>query len=320
MHEYIARAFYYLEVHLLYASLVWFAAWALTSLRNASATMKYWIWVGASLNFILPFGAMVDRIWTPRLSWARPISAIGAVGAIISENLAVASLLGMVWLVGALLMLLRLFLRIKAEQRESGAETRPSGDEGRHWLAQGVPVRFAAGRRAPSVEGVIHPHISLPADIEGLLTEPELDAVLLHEVTHAKRRDNLIRLIHEIGLCILWFHPLMWVTSSRLALFRELSCDESVIQRARSRDLVSALAKLANSEDAPLLEAFASSFISHRLDRLSGTHPQRAHFAANLLVSVLFACSFVAGVYGTVAHTACCFVAKIQPGTSCEHR
>jgi Zn-dependent protease with chaperone function len=78
-----------------------------------------------------------------------------------------------------------------------------------------------------------------------LLNDRELDAVLLHEVTHARRGDNLIGLIHEIALCG-WFHPLVWLTGSRLAMFRELFCDDSVIESSRGADLVTALAKLAD--------------------------------------------------------------------------
>ena len=142
------------------------------------------------------------------------------------------------------------------------------------------------------------------------LSEHELNAVLIHELTHARRRDNLIRLMHELGLCVLWFHPLVWVTGSRLALYRELSCDESVIQSARGGDLVSALAKLANPEEAFLLQATASSFLSHRLDRLTVAQPQRTCVAANTLMIVVFGAVVFAGVLGTVAHTACCWVVR----------
>lgn len=75
-----------------------------------------------------------------------------------------------------------------------------------------------------------------------------------HSERHAKRRGNLILLVHELALCALWFHPLVWITSSRLALYRELSCDESVIQSARGGDLASALAKLADPERPFLLQ------------------------------------------------------------------
>ena len=156
--------------------------------------------------------------------------------------------------------------------------------QGRVSSRRASPVRFADTGHAPAVDGVLHPYISLPDGIDRLLSKQELNAVLIHELTHARRRDNLIRLVHEVGLCVLWFHPLVWIAGSRLALYRELSCDESVIQSARGEDLVSALAKLANPDKALLLQASASSFISHRLAQLARSGPtnlSRRECAAN---------------------------------------
>ena len=75
MHEHIARVMYYCSVHLLYASVVGAAAWVLTSIRSASATTKYWIWVLTAFNFIVPVGATVDKVWALHLGWAEPLSA-----------------------------------------------------------------------------------------------------------------------------------------------------------------------------------------------------------------------------------------------------
>src|ERR1700693_6239902 len=77
MHEHIARVMYYFSVHLLYASMVGVAAWVLTSIRGASSTTKYWIWVVTALNFIVPTGAAMDKLWAPPLGWATPLGAIG---------------------------------------------------------------------------------------------------------------------------------------------------------------------------------------------------------------------------------------------------
>ena len=163
-----------------------------------------------------------------------------------------------------------------------------------------VRIRASAGSNGPAVIGLLRPTISLPDGIERVLTSRELDAVLLHERTHARRRDNLLRLMYEAILCGLWFHPLVWITGSRLALYRELSCDEPVIANARGEELVSALAKLAEPGESLLLQATASSFIDHRVARLiEGPRPQ-----SNLLLVALFIAITLAGVFETVALTA----------------
>src|SRR5258707_11354024 len=104
MHEHVARALYYLDVHLLYASIVWFAAWVLTSIRGGSATTKYWIWVATALNFSLPLGAALDKVWAAHLSWATPLSVVGVVADGISRNAAAVAVLCAVWLLGAISM------------------------------------------------------------------------------------------------------------------------------------------------------------------------------------------------------------------------
>lgn len=310
MLEHITRALYYFGVHLLYASLVWFAAWVLTSIPRGNATTKYWIWVATALNFIFPLGAVVDRFWRSHLWWATPLSIIGEAASWITRG-PTAGVLCATWLLGTTLMFTRLGLRIRAERRDAHAmAAQDPGEPGRGFYAHGVPVRFAASRQAPAVDGVLRPYISLPHGIDRVLSEHELNAVLIHELIHARRRDNLIRLIHELGLCGLWFHPLVWITGFRLALYRELSCDEFVIQSAHGGDLVSALAKLANREEAFLLQATASSFMSRRLARLTATQPHRSCLAANMLLAAVFGGVLLAGILATVAHTACCFLAR----------
>jgi len=297
MHEQVARVLYYVHIHLLYASIVGLAAWALTAIRGGSAGAKYWVWVAASLNFALPIGAIIDGLLPSYLGWATPLGALGALASTLAAGTA-GLVLALVWLIGTAAMAARLIARLRAEPRRE----RPDDAS---FVAGGVPVRFAG--HGPSVAGVLRPSISLPRGIDRLLSRPELDAVLLHELTHARRRDNLVRLLHELGLCLLWFHPLVWLAGARLALYRELSCDDQVIRGARGRDLISALAKLARSDDALLLQANASSLIRYRLERLAGA-PRPPSRARTALVAALFAATLVWGVFATVAHTACCFL------------
>jgi beta-lactamase regulating signal transducer with metallopeptidase domain len=297
---------YYFSVHLLFASIVASAAWALTSILRASATTKYWIWVATAVNFVLPSGALIDKLWAPHLTWARPLGVIGGPVWDMTQG-RTAVILGVIWMTGAFSLLSRLISRIRRERREAA----PLNDRGLtpNFLADGIPVSFGDRHPSPAVRGVLYPCILLPIGIDRLLNPREFHAVLIHELAHARRRDNLIRLLYEASLCVLWFHPLMWLAGARIGLYRELSCDESVIMRAHGQELVSALAKLAVPEQAGLLQATASSHLGYRLARLAGP-PQTKYRAASLLLTSLFAAVIAAGVFQTIAHTACCFVLK----------
>jgi len=308
VHEHIARVMYYFSVHLLYASVVGATAWVLTSIRGASATTKYWIWVVTAFNFIVPVGATVDKVWGLHFRWAAPLSALGGPIWDMTQG-RTALVLAAIWIAGTLTMLMRLISRLRSEGREAEiVHSLSVNSAASSFTTDGIPVSFDARHPAPAVSGIFYPCILLPIGIDRLLNQREFDAVVLHELVHAKRRDNLIRVLYELSLCAVWFHPFLWLAGAKIALYRELSCDETVIQRAHGTDLVAALAKLAVPERALSLQATASSHLSYRLAWLSGQLQVRR--PASLLLASLFAAVMAAALFGTVAHTACCFILR----------
>lgn len=62
------------------------------------------------------------------------------------------------------------------------------------------------------------------------LDEQEMEAVLMHELMHVRRQDNLIGSLQMLASCIFWFHPLIWLIDRRLLEERELACDEAVLR------------------------------------------------------------------------------------------
>ncbi len=87
----------------------------------------------------------------------------------------------------------------------------------------------ASNLKTPFVLGVIKPKIYLPA---GLKAE-ERAYIVLHEQTHIRRSDHVIKIIAFIILSIHWFNPLAWIAFVLMSKDMELSCDEHVLKEMK---------------------------------------------------------------------------------------
>lgn len=79
----------------------------------------------------------------------------------------------------------------------------------------------------PFVIGVIRPKIYLPSS----LSEREREYIILHERTHIRRLDHIVKLVSFLALALHWFNPLVWTAFILSGRDMEMSCDESVIKR-----------------------------------------------------------------------------------------
>src|SRR5438477_8683188 len=100
---------------------------------------KYWIWIATAFNFVLPSGALIDKLWAAHLTWARPLASVGSPVWDMTEG-RTAVILGVIWMTGAFSMLSRLISRIRRERREAQALA-PLNDRGltSNCLADGIP-------------------------------------------------------------------------------------------------------------------------------------------------------------------------------------
>jgi beta-lactamase regulating signal transducer with metallopeptidase domain len=82
----------------------------------------------------------------------------------------------------------------------------------------------------PAAWRVWRPLVVMPESIASQLDDEELEAIMLHELVHIQRRDNLIGNLQLAVCALLLFHPLVWFISRRLFDEREQACDERVME------------------------------------------------------------------------------------------
>ncbi len=125
---------------------------------------------------------------------------------------------------------------------------------------------------SPLVSGIINPRIYLPArmDFQNLQL---LRHILAHETTHIRRKDNLIKAVLLLTLCLHWYNPLVWIMSKLLSADIEAACDSAVLKNSSTEDrqayAYSLLAMAITGNRRPLLYcAFAKTEIERRIQSI----------------------------------------------------
>jgi uncharacterized protein (TIGR03435 family) len=244
----------YILAHLWQSTFFALAAGLMTvAFRVNRAQVRYWLWLSASLKFLVPFALLLNlgsylETWmpaarqvasqiTPAVSWTVDQLSLPSVsGALPQSTTATAAKSTIDWIPIALLALwlggfamvalirFRGWLRVRAAVRASAAFGISEAD-----ISETVEIRVAPCHLGPAVVGILNPVLLFPEGIAERLTPSELESVFAHELCHVRRRDNLFAAIHMVVEAAFWFHPLVWWISARLVEEREQACDEEVL-------------------------------------------------------------------------------------------
>jgi bla regulator protein BlaR1 len=229
--------------HLWQSTLFAGAAGLLTlALRKNPARVRHWVWVAASVKFLIPFSVLIaigGHIgWRTAPAIAPNVSVVvGEVSqpftattvsspmlaTVPSAAIPVAAILFGIWACGFLGISISWWMR----WRRITAAVRAGSP-----LQLGLPIRAISSPSflEPGIFGVFRQVLLLPEGIFEHLTPEQWKAVIAHELCHVRRRDNLMGLLQMFIETAFWFHPLTWWIGKRISQERERACDEEVVK------------------------------------------------------------------------------------------
>jgi beta-lactamase regulating signal transducer with metallopeptidase domain len=226
--------------HLWQSTLFCAAVWLITLLLRANgAALRHWLWLIASLKFLVPFSALYyvgAMAGLPFPADARTFltQALEVTTPVVSPTVSLihiaqdsgtnwGAILAAIWALGALVVALRWFTAWRAADSIVRAARPVPGSS--------LDARVTDAAIEPAVARVFRPVVLLPSALLGRLSPQQLSAVLAHEREHIQRHDNLTAQLHRLVQTLFWFHPVVWWIGRQMVEERENACDEAVLER-----------------------------------------------------------------------------------------
>lgn len=83
---------------------------------------------------------------------------------------------------------------------------------------------------SPFIHGFFRPKIFLPENILSIIDHNKLSYIILHELSHYKRKDTLLNFISLIAIVLHWFNPIIWWGMKLMKEEREILCDKYALE------------------------------------------------------------------------------------------
>lgn len=149
-------------------------------------------------------------------------------------------------------------------------------------ISMRLKIRATGYQDGPAVSGIIQPCILIPKSLSADYSNEEIYGLLLHELTHIKRKDYLLSFLQRIVSSIFFFQPLVWWFSRKADRERELVCDQSVASiTGNSYTYGSTLAKLQLQTQSVLSHTLniAEKSVIERIKKLAASERNSLNFA-----------------------------------------
>lgn len=192
-----------------------------------------------------------------------------------------ASPLAMIWLAGSLFVLARFAVGWMRAHRLFG---RADAVSGRLIIKEAYEVAESLGvsrnfllvesseTDVPGAWGVLRPTVILPHEARSW-SRQRLRRVLIHELSHIRRRDPLHAILSEIAVGVFWWNPLCWYAASRAREESEYACDDAVLSfGSLPSEYAEDLLSVARGVGIRRVTAISGGRLRQRIDLLFDAH------------------------------------------------
>ncbi|MCC8424272.1 M56 family metallopeptidase [Mucilaginibacter sp. UR6-11] len=165
-------------------------------------------------------------------------------------------------------------------------------------ISQVVGLLESGLAKMPMVIGNLKPVILIPIGLLTTLSTEEVEAILVHELAHIKRRDYLVNLLQGLIEIVFFFNPAVLWISQLIKTERENCCDDLAL--AQSSNKVNYIRALVSCEEyQQAIPAYAIGFTGGKhslIDRIKRMASNRNHSLNLFEKTMLAVCLVVSGL------------------------
>lgn len=158
-----------------------------------------------------------------------------------------------------------------------------------------VAIATSARISSPLTLGSISPIILLPAGLLSGLSTAQIEAILVHELYHIKRRDYIINICQALVEVLLFYHPAIWHINNIIREERENCCDDQTlafcgdaITYARALTQIQEINTLTKPTLAMSATGPDAASFSNRIKRLFNIYPNPAQARSKGIFAIGF--------------------------------